>query len=926
MTSALKQTTEHAKVENIFEFVDHVEHEHSDIELSGTNNYAMQHRQSIDEQQQETEADHLNVQKSYSTSSRDQDLKLETPMFQQLKSKLLTPKDIIIHNNTKYEYNPVADGATDRAETALMTPNSAKKTIRDKLENTQSGADVILYDPPSMEVDDEMSINNTLSRAEYDTLTLPKLPNKSIANESWNSDFDLDDLDEEEDDDERTNAMIESSNDENKVGSTYCLWLKKYFVSIVFTIILWMSNAFLHFYYYPNHQMHLFALYVQQIIFILSVVMTVLMLWKFISYSLFISTANHCCHGNKCERFIFYIHHSSGYISYSFVSTVAFVQWEYLISNPDERVDEILDNTEPETIDFITRTLLCFMILCLGLFVKTIFIRWIVLKFYLSNLVLKLKTYRKYESWLKMICGKAIFSIKVKRFLDINSLHQQNHSDFNLINLNQTVAFRLDALRDFNLMGMHSSSATAAAERMDVISEAADKVMSSDDESADDESADDLLHDSVNSKLVNTLTSGRMFGNLSSSKYSHNSQTCLLWLYNSKTKSITLIDDNELNKVCKQFAKCIVTSVIKHRFNDRSMRGKRYNTKPTFSELKTMFNKLQNANNGDNSGGEAQEKKPTPRHKLKRSSMTVGGDAITQKEFLQCFAKYNQTKQGYEAWKEINKSDAQCTKKELQRWLYQYLHGLIYLKQKLNSYHDILLNLDASTHSIAIFVLMFVFLVIFKYSLIDAVTIYFTFCALLAVFGKNIFVQFFDALYFVFVLQPFSIGDVVLIDNKRYTITKIHVMSTEMTTSVADGHTLIIKNNAKLLGKDIKNVSKTKAPYHNISFYVSQNTTFKQLNELKSKLDAFIRSKMKNDIREMWFILDGVDKECRMKISLFLGSLYSFSDSGLMWRQYHLINMEIARLVKKMNIQYKRFSSQDVQLSALIEEQQQHMI
>merc|ERR1712152_71455 len=88
----------------------------------------------------------------------------------------------------------------------------------------------------------------------------------------------------------------------------------------------------------------------------------------------------------------------------------------------------------------------------------------------------------------------------------------------------------------------------------------------------------------------------------------------------------------------------------------------------------------------------------------------------------------------------------------------------------------------------------------------------------------------------------------------------------------------------------------------------------------KSRIDKFIRTKMKNDINDIWFILDGVDKECRMKISLFLGSLYSFSDSGLMWRQYHLINMQIAKLVKEMDIQYKRFSAQDIQLSALIED------
>merc|ERR1712087_349279 len=144
-------------------------------------------------------------------------------------------------------------------------------------------------------------------------------------------------------------------------------------------------------------------------------------------------------------------------------------------------------------------------------------------------------------------------------------------------------------------------------------------------------------------------------------------------------------------------------------------------------------------------------------------------------------------------------------------------------------------------------------------------------------------------------------------------------MSTEMITSVNNGNTIMIKNNAMLLGKDIKNLSKTKSPYHNITFYISQNTTINQLNRLKSKIDKFIRTKMKNDINDIWFILDGVDKECRMKISLFLGSIYSFSDSNIMWKQYHIINMEIRKIVNEMDIQYKRFSDQDVQLSALIE-------
>merc|ERR1711933_460094 len=151
------------------------------------------------------------------------------------------------------------------------------------------------------------------------------------------------------------------------------------------------------------------------------------------------------------------------------------------------RVTEILNDMDPDTIENITRILLCFMIICLGFFVKTIFLRWIVLKCYLRNLVLVIKRFRKYESWLKMITGKQIFSQRVKHFLDINSLHQQNHADFGLVNLDESVAFTLEALRDFDSKGYRHSAQNKDREEHD-------------DDQSMSEDAHESLHNSVNGK------------------------------------------------------------------------------------------------------------------------------------------------------------------------------------------------------------------------------------------------------------------------------------------------------------------------------------------------------------------------------------------------------------------------------------------
>ena len=288
---------------------------------------------------------------------------------------------------------------------------------------------------------------------------------------------------------------------------------------------------------------------------------------------------------------------------------------------------------------------------------------------------------------------------------------------------------------------------------------------------------------------------------------------------------------------------------------------------------------------------------------------------ITEQEFLECFSRHGRTRLGVEAWNEMNVSENHLTKKELQRWLYSYLHSLIFLKQALSSYPELLSNLDMSSNVFVLFAMFLVFLLIFGVEFTDSIATYASTVAIFAVFGRNVFTQFFDAIYLIFVLCPFEVGDTVLIDGERFTVKKIHIMSTEMITAVSAGNTVVTKSNSSLMGKDIHNLSRTTNPYHHITFYVSQSTTTQQLNELKTRIDGFMRTKMQNDIRDTWFVLQGVDRECRMKISLFLGSHYSFSDNNAMWRQIHIINKEIREFITAMDIQYKRFSEQDVRFN-----------
>jgi len=239
----------------------------------------------------------------------------------------------------------------------------------------------------------------------------------------------------------------------------------------------------------------------------------------------------------------------------------------------------------------------------------------------------------------------------------------------------------------------------------------------------------------------------------------------------------------------------------------------------------------------------------------------------------------------------------------------------VFQKQALSSYPELLANLDVSSSVAVVFVMFLVFLLIFGVEFTDSIATYASTVAIFAVFGRNVFTQFFDSVSLIFVRCPFEVGDTVLIDGARFTVNKMHIMSTELISAVSAGNTVVTKCNSRLLGQDVVNLSRTTNPYHNLTLYVSQNTTTQQLNELKTRIDHCIRTKLKNDLRDSWFVLEGVDGECRMKISLFLGSVYSFSDSNAMWRQIHIINKEIRDFVDAMGIQYRRHSQQDVVLS-----------
>ena len=181
-----------------------------------------------------------------------------------------------------------------------------------------------------------------------------------------------------------------------------------------------------------------------------------------------------------------------------------------------------------------------------------------------SLLFVRVQTMRRYESWLQILLkDKRIFSVKLRNFLDLNQLHHDKHRDSNLgmEGKPNAVKFRLKALHEQNEYNLSANYASKEHDEED-----------------------------MTNKLVNTLTSTSIFNNYSQKEDALNVQSCILWLYNAKNKKVSIIDDNELDKICKRFSKYIVLSATKNRKKTMSTPVK---PKPfvhkRMSELTTMF-------------------------------------------------------------------------------------------------------------------------------------------------------------------------------------------------------------------------------------------------------------------------------------------------------------------------------------------------
>jgi len=158
----------------------------------------------------------------------------------------------------------------------------------------------------------------------------------------------------------------------------------------------------------------------------------------------------------QSQRLIFYSDHSGPYLWWSLLSVVGNAMFLCLVHFPESHpFGRVVTAAGTSLIDAVARSLQCALVLTLGLFLKTLLIRWICLKYYLAANLCKIKKMVRCEKWLKILLKqRPIFSMKTKQFLDINAVETRNATT-------ATTTLRLDVL----LFPFSASSFKTASQR-----------------------------------------------------------------------------------------------------------------------------------------------------------------------------------------------------------------------------------------------------------------------------------------------------------------------------------------------------------------------------------------------------------------------------------------------------------------------------
>ena len=198
---------------------------------------------------------------------------------------------------------------------------------------------------------------------------------------------------------------------------------------------------------------------------------------------------------------------------------------------------------------------------------------------------------------------------------------------------------------------------------------------------------------------------------------------------------------------------------------------------------------------------------------------------------------------------------------------------------------------------------MFILLLLFDFDFETAISLYATILAIIVIFGSSMLSNVMDGIRLIFGISPFNVGDIIIYNNIRYKVNKINILSCEF---ICKG-SIVYFNNTTLVNNidNLVNYSRGYNPSHGIDIWVDQNTTNEEINQIKRLFENYINKNMSADIKDIWFVINSIDKQGNVQLSAWVTSTIAFGQEEIRWKQHCQLYYALRDILQKLNIKYK---------------------
>lgn len=237
---------------------------------------------------------------------------------------------------------------------------------------------------------------------------------------------------------------------------------------------------------------------------------------------------------------------------------------------------------------------------------------------------------------------------------------------------------------------------------------------------------------------------------------------------------------------------------------------------------------------------------------------------------------------GWKAFKRFNslKHPEYVTDNEIESTLLSYFETCVNTRLHFDSFEDILTSVKNVSTALCIVAMLFVFFIILEFTFVDSISVFGSILAIIIIWGNDGIRRLISGVILIFGVQPYQVGDAILLDGKRYNVKKMNLFTSWMTDSWNVMHVFNNTNilNARKTDGDLVNLTETGQAKFNLVFYIGYQTSSKKITTFFQDFEYQISTQLADKCGELMVVPGEFDCFGRQKIQIRVTSYVDFKN------------------------------------------------